>query len=73
VKETLRQRVVVGQGGRIPVPDLDLPAGTVAEAVILVENAAPGPHSTRDMLGSGPGCYESPEEAVRFLRRQREE
>lgn len=108
-KEILRARLVVGAGGRIDAPRVDLPEGTEAEMIVLVrcsqdQNQLPSamremeegvvgilsvaeahwraareeweaesaPRTMTEMIGSGSGCYETPEEVVPYLREQRE-
>jgi antitoxin YefM len=37
----IKQRSVVGKGGKIEIPSSELPEGTIVEIIVLVEPSAP--------------------------------
>jgi hypothetical protein len=79
----IKDRVTVGAGGRIEIARPDLPEGTQAEVIILVEEPAgtqPGASLDRNIrpltsfIGKCRGTYgNTPEEADRYLRELRDE
>lgn len=73
MKEALRKRIRVGKNGHIEIPSLDLPEGTEAELVILV-NLRDAPKSERsilDMFGAGRGIYGNREEIDAYIEEER--
>jgi len=71
MEEVLRKRIVVQKGGRVVVDATGLPEGAEAELILRIEEADP-PAKYRDLIGSGKGAYSLPEEALEFLRRERD-
>ena len=69
----IRQRVTVQPGGVIEVRSPELTAGARAEVIILLEEPQETPRrSLRSIIGSGKGCFATPEEADAFLRQERD-
>ena len=69
----IRQRVTVQPGGVIEVRSPELTAGARAEVIILLEEPQEPPRrSLRSIIGSGKGCFATPEEADAFLRQERD-
>jgi hypothetical protein len=79
----LKDRVVVGVGGRIEIPQSDLAQGTQAEVIVLVDEpagpqpASPDAENVRPLtsfIGACQGTYgRTSEEADRYLRGLRDE
>ena len=70
----IRQQVTVGPGGVIEIRSSELPVGARAEVIVLLEDAeAPPAGSLRSIIGSGKGCFATPQEADAFLRAGRRE
>lgn len=70
--KALKQKVMVQLGGRIEIQLPELQPGTSAEVIVLVEDSHPK-RSLTNWLGAAPGCYDSPQEAVAFLRQERDQ
>jgi hypothetical protein len=68
----VRQRTVVQPGGVIQISAPDLPVGTVAEVLVIVEGTEGPQTALADMVGAGHGGFSSPDEADRFLRAERD-
>ena len=69
--KALRQTVMIQPGGSIEIHSPELSPGSTAEVIILMEESKPVQPLSR-WLGAAPGCYASPEEAVDFLRQERD-
>ena len=67
----IRERVTVQAGGRIEIPSSELPAGARADVIVVLEPAARMGSPLVRMIGMGKGCFASPEEADRFIRKER--
>lgn len=70
--QAIRQRVTIQPGGRIEIVAPEPTAGIEAKVIVLEERAS----TTRrlaDLVGSGKGPFDSPDEADRFIRRERGE
>ncbi len=69
----IRQYVTVQLGGIIEVRSPELTPGTRAEVIVIPQEAEPPQRRTlRSMIGTGKGCYATPEEAVAFIRKERD-
>ena len=69
--EVIRKKVVVEAGGKVQLEQTGLTEGAVAELVVLVDDN-PSKRRARDLFGSGKGGFNSPEDATRFIRQERE-
>lgn len=67
----IRERVTVQAGGRIEIPSSEFPMGAQADVIVVLEPAARMGSTLVGMIGRGKGCYASPEEADRFIRKER--
>lgn len=73
----IKEYVRVGAGGRIVLERPEIPAGTEAEVMIMVEER-PEPRRSEDLpplasfLGTGKGCFSSAAEIDAFLRAERD-
>ena len=68
----IRQTVIVQPGGRIEVVAPELTPGASAEVIVLEEAPPTRKRPFKSFLGTGKGCYATPEEADAFIRRERE-
>jgi hypothetical protein len=68
----IKQRAVVRPGGVIEVRSPDLPEGSTAEVLILVEASAGARRPLATPVGAGKGGFAAPEEVARFLRHERD-
>jgi hypothetical protein len=68
----IRERVTVQAGGRIEIPSSEFPPGAQAEVIVVLE-AAPSRNSLASMIGKGKGAFATPQEADRFIRKERSE
>lgn len=78
----LKDRVIVGAGGRIEIAQSDLAQGTEAEVIVLVEEPARSPASMQqhsesrpltEFFGACRGMFNSAEEADAYVRELRED
>ena len=71
--QAIRQVVTVKPGGVIEIHSPELSAGERAEVIVMVDRREPSERgSLRSILGTGKGCFATPEEADAFLRRERD-
>jgi hypothetical protein len=70
--KALKQKVMVKPGGWIEVQSPELLPGASAEVIVLVEESHPM-RPLSSWLGAAPGCYASPQDAVAFLRQERDQ
>ncbi len=70
--QAIRAEVTVEPGGRIEIVAPELTPGARAEVIVLEEAPTPRKRSLKSFLGSGKGCYGTPDEADSFLRRERD-
>ncbi len=72
--QAIKEKVCIQPGGIIEVKRPELPAGTIAEVIIIVEestNASPEEPIT-SFFGKVKGCFSNGEEADMFLRSERD-
>ena len=67
----IRERVTVQTGGRIEIPSSEFPAGALADVIVVLEPVARMGSPLVGMIGRGKGCFSSPEEADRFIHKER--
>ena len=67
----IRERVTVQAGGRIEIRSSELPAGAQADVIVVLEPAARMGSPLVRMIGRGKRCFALPEEADRFIRKER--
>ena len=68
----VREEVVVKPGGLVELRSPDLPEGAKAEVLVFIENSNPSSRTLSSFIGTGKGCYKTPEEADEFLSRERD-
>ena len=69
----IKQVVTVRSGGVVEVRSPELPEGVRAEVIVILEDGAEAPkRSLRSIIGTGKGCFATPEEADAFLRKERD-
>ena len=71
--QAIKQVVTVKPGGVIEIHSPELSAGERAEVIIIVDRQGPAERgSLRSIIGTGKGCFATPEEADAFLRQERD-
>ena len=73
--KAIKQVVTVGEGGRIEIPQSELPPGSTAEVIVLATN--PKPKKKRrgritDYFGTVKGNFKTGAEADAFLSAERD-
>lgn len=79
--QALRKRVRIGAGGTIQVQSAELPEGSEAEVIVLLEEQASAGNETSErptsplatIIGSGSGGFGSVEEIDQYIRDLRDE
>ncbi len=69
--QAIRDRVTVKVGGVLELRHPELPAGTEAEVIIMVEWPEVVPRPIADFIGKAKGCFSSAAEVDAFLRAER--
>lgn len=72
MNEAIRQKAVVKPGGVINIQSLELPVGTEVDVIVIVERAGKKKQSLRSIIGTGKGCFATPQEADDFISRERD-
>lgn len=70
--QAIKERVTVKAGGKIELCLPELPTGTEAEVVILIEQPAGERLPLASFVGKGKGCFANAEEVDAFLRAERD-
>ncbi len=71
----IKKQVTIQPGGVVEFRHPDLPAGAIAEVIVLVEpveGPADEPPTLTSLIGSTKGLFGSAEEADAYLRRERD-
>ena len=69
----IRRLATVKPGGVIEIRSPELTPGARVEVIVLLEGSeARSTASLRSMIGSGKGAFANPEEAIAFIRRERD-
>jgi hypothetical protein len=69
----IKRNVVIQPGGIIEIKSDELPAGTNAEVIVILENEKKQDNfSFLDLIGSGKGCFRNSEETDLFIRKERD-
>ena len=69
----IKQVVTVQPGGVIEIRSPDLPEGARAEVIVILDDDQDAPdRPLRSIIGTGKGCFATPEEADAFLRKERD-
>ncbi|MBD2312863.1 hypothetical protein H6G20_14415 [Desertifilum sp. FACHB-1129] len=71
MQSALRQAAIVKPGGIVEVRSPDLAPGTRVEVIVIVEDSTPA-RSLRSIIGSGKGCFSTPQAADEFIHQERE-
>ncbi len=70
--EAIRERATVRPGGVLELRHPELPAGTQAEVIIMVERSDVAPPPLADFVGKAKGCFSSGAEVDAFVRAERD-
>lgn len=70
--QTIREHVTIKPGGMIEIHRPDLPAGTEAEIIIIVEQPEAAMPPLVSFVGKGKGCFTSAGEVGAFIRAERD-
>ena len=70
--QAIKEHVVVKEGGLIEIRRPELPPGTAAEVIVMIEEAVEPPPSLASLIGTGRGLFGSPEEVDAYLREERD-
>jgi hypothetical protein len=70
--EAIRQKTVVKPGGVINIQSSELPVGTEVDVIVIVDRAGKKKQSLRSIIGTGKGCFATPQEADDFISRERD-
>ena len=69
----IKQVVTVQSGGVIEIRSPELPEGARAEVIVILDDGAEAPNRPLcTIIGTGKGCFATPEEADAFLRKERD-
>ena len=68
----IKEQVTIKPGGLVEFRHPDLPAGAIAEVIVLVEGPADEPPSLTSLIGTTKGLFGSAEEADAYLRQERD-
>ncbi len=71
--QAVRQKTVLGPGGKVELPHTGLPEGSVAEVIVLLEDPPPVKRPLMAFWGTAKGTYDSLEDATAFIRELRDE
>jgi len=71
VMVAVKQKVLVQKGGRIELSSPELPEGSTAEVIVLLESNEVVP-ALESLLGKAKGNFESFRDADEFTRRERD-
>jgi len=72
MNQTIRQKAIVKPGGVINIQSSELPVGTEVDVIIIVERVTKKKESLRSIIGTGKGCFATPQEADDFISRERD-
>jgi hypothetical protein len=73
----IRQRTIVGPAGRVVIDHSDLPQGSTAEVIVVVDEQTVADHQTPDRLssyiGAMKGQFKTAADADAYVRELRDE
>lgn len=73
----IKERIVVGPAGRVTIDRSDLPEGSSAEVIVLVDDSPaagqPSPRSLSSYIGAMKGQFQSAADADAYVRELRDE
>jgi hypothetical protein len=72
MNEAIRQKAVVKPGGVINIQSSELPVGTEVDVIVIMERAGKKKQSLRSIIGTGKGCFATPQEADDFISGERD-
>lgn len=72
MNEAFRQKAVVEPGGIINIQSSELPVGTEVDVIVIVEIAGKKKQSLRSIIGTGKGCFATPQQADDFISMERD-
>lgn len=72
--KALKQKVIVQPGGEIKICSPELPEGSTAEVIVILDLPTQETRRTlTSFIGAGKGSFATPEEADEFIRQLRSE
>ncbi len=72
MNEAIRQKAVMKPDGVINIQSSELPVGTEVDVIVIMERAGKKKQSLRSIIGTGKGCFATPQEADDFISRERD-
>jgi hypothetical protein len=72
MNQALRQKAVVQPGGIIEIHSPELPPGATVDVIVILETLPKKRQSLRSLIGTGKGCFATPQEADDFISRERD-
>ncbi len=70
----IKQEITIQSPGRLEISSPELIYGARAEVIVILEESKPKRRfDLRRIIGTGKGCYSSPDEVDAFLRGERDE
>lgn len=69
--QAIKHRVTIQPGGHVELDDPELPDGTEAEVIVMVEDRTALP-PLASYAGKGKGCFADADEIDTFLRSERD-
>lgn len=72
MNQAIRQKAVVKPGGVIKIQSSELPVGTEVDVIVIVETPVKKKQSLRSIIGTGKGCFATPQSADDFISRERD-
>ena len=68
----IRQRVTVQPGGVIELRSSELPPGSQADVIVLLETSPAPEQPLASFIGAGKGCFSDAAEVDAFIRAERD-
>jgi hypothetical protein len=67
----IQERVTVSPGGEIVIHHPEIPAGTIADIIVIVRESDGDPAPLASFAGKGKGCFANAAEIDAFIRTER--
>lgn len=72
MNQALRQQAVVQPGGVIEIRSPELTPGAVVDVIVILDTSPKKRKSLRSIIGTGKGCFATPQEADDFISKERD-
>ncbi len=72
MNQALRQKVIVQPGGIIQICSPELPPGSIADVIIILETTQKNRPSLTSFIGTAKGSFNTVEEVDNFINRERD-